>query len=369
MNKLSEFKAEQRNNSMKALILSGGTGTRLRPLTYSNAKQLLPLANKPILFYIIEKIVRVGITEIGIIVGDTHEEVKKIVGSGERWGVDITYIYQEKSLGLAHAVGIAEKFLGDSDFIMLLGDNVFNMELDELITNFNSRKANSTILLYKVDNPSQFGVAVVDAGSIIKLVEKPKEFISDLIITGIYVFDNSIFKAIENIAPSPRGELEITDAIQKQLEMGGRVTYGLVQGWWKDTGKLEDMLEANMLILDEMEYKCVNYGDSSSSITGKVRVGENVIIKDSIVQGPVDIEQDTIIEGSCIGPYTSIGRGARIKDCEIDNCIILNDVHLESINKRISKSLIGKKVSIQGGVRNRRFLNSFFVGDNSQIYL
>ena len=353
---------------MKALILSGGTGTRLRPLTYSNAKQLLPLANKPILFYTIEKIIRAGIKDIGIIVGETHKEVKKIVGSGERWGVNITYIYQSESLGLAHAVKISEEFLGDNNFIMLLGDNVFNMDLDMLINNFNSHKANTTMLLHRVNDPSQFGVAVVEDGFITKLVEKPEEFVSDLIITGVYVFDKSIFGAIEKIRPSSRGELEITDAIQRQVKMGRKVTFELVRGWWKDTGKLDDILEANRLILDEMENQEQVKVDGSL-VTGKVRVGENVIIKNSFIQGPVDIDENTKIINSFIGPYTSIGRESNIKDCEIDNCIILCDAELESITKRISKSLIGKKTSIKGGVNKRRFISSFFVGDNCEISL
>lgn len=354
---------------MKALILSGGTGTRLRPLTYSNAKQLLPLANKPILFYIIEKIIKAGISDIGIIVGDTQEEVKSVVGNGARWGVRLTYIYQAKSLGLAHAVKTAAEFLGDSDFVMVLGDNVFKMDLDLLIDNFYSRGANTSILLHRVENPSQFGVAVVKAGHITELIEKPKDFISDLIITGVYVFDKSIFAAIERTIPSPRGELEITDAIQNQLKMGGRVTYELLTGWWKDTGKLEDILEANRLVLDGLESEYIIAANSNSAISGKVEVGKNVIIKDSIIQGPVHIDEDTLIANCCIGPYTSIGKRATIKECEIDNCIILNDTKLTSINNRISQSLIGRNVSITGGMKKRPFSSSFLVGDNSVISL
>ncbi|HHV64067.1 MAG TPA: glucose-1-phosphate thymidylyltransferase [Peptococcaceae bacterium] len=354
---------------MKALILSGGTGTRLRPLTYSNAKQLLPLANKPILFYIIEKIIKAGIREIGIIVGDTHEEVKKAVGDGERWGVKIDYIHQPRALGLAHAVKMAGEFLGDNDFVMILGDNVFNMDLHVLINNFYSNQANTTILLHRVDNPSQYGVAVVKGGCITELVEKPKEYISDLIITGVYVFDKSIFPAIEQTPPSDRGEYEITDAIQKQLQMGGKVTYELVRGWWKDTGKLEDMLEANRLILDELESEYTISDYPGSSISGKVVIGENVVIKDSIIQGPVHIDQDAEIINSCIGPYTSLGKRVKVEKCELDNCIVLNGTKLIGINKRISKSLIGKNVSIIGGINKIPLMSSFFVGDDSQIKL
>lgn len=353
---------------MKALILSGGTGTRLRPLTYSNAKQLLPLANKPILFYIIEKIKSSGIKDIGIIVGDTHEQVKKTVGDGKRWDVDITYIYQPQSLGLAHAVSTASDFLEDSDFIMILGDNIFKMDLDILIENFISNKANTSILLHKVNNPSQYGVAVINNGYVIKLAEKPKEFLSDLIITGVYIFDHSIFSAIEKTTPSLRGELEITDAIQNQLEMGGKVTYELVKGWWKDTGKVADILEANRLVLDEIsEYQGTSNYDSL--ITGKVIIGNNVSVKDSIIQGPVHIDDDSIIKNSFIGPYTSLGKGTIVDECEIDNCIVLENTHLEKVNKRISGSLIGKNVSIKGNLKKLPLSNSFFVGDDSEIKL
>lgn len=354
---------------MKALILSGGTGTRLRPLTYTSAKQLLPLANKPILFYIIERVVKAGIMEIGIIVGDTHKEVKETVGDGVRWGAKISYIHQPRALGLAHAVKTAANFLGDSDFLMILGDNVFSMDLDIVIRNFYANKANTTILLHRVDNPSQYGVAVVKDGCLTEVIEKPKNYISDLIITGVYVFDKTIFPAIEQTDPSARGEYEITDAIRKQLEMGGKITYELIRGWWKDTGKLEDMLEANRLILDELESEYPITAFPGSLISGKVIIGENVTIKDSIIQGPAHIDQDTVIINSYIGPYSSLGKRVKIEECELDNCIILNDTRLTGINKRISKSLIGRNVSIRGGINRRPLINSFLVGDNSEINL
>jgi glucose-1-phosphate thymidylyltransferase len=353
---------------MKALILSGGTGTRLRPVTYSNAKQLLPLANKPIIFYIIEKIKKAGIQEIGIVVGDTHEKVKDTVGNGDKWNVNITYIYQPHSSGLAHAVQTAAGFIRDSDFIMVLGDNIFSMDLDLIIDNFYKNKANSSILLHKVNNPAGFGVAVVDKGYVVRLVEKPKEFLSDLIITGIYLFDHRIFSAIERIRPSRRGELEITDAIQKQLELGGKVTYELIDGWWKDTGKLEDILEANRFVLDEIENRDTLIADGDSSISGKVKAGKNVIVKNSIIHGPVDIDEDVIIDNSCIGPYTSVGKGTIIKECEIDNSIVLENSCLENISKRITSSLIGKNVSIKRKT-DKPFSSSFFIGDDGEIRL
>ncbi|AWB30703.1 glucose-1-phosphate thymidylyltransferase [Clostridium botulinum] len=353
---------------MKALILSGGTGTRLRPLTYTNAKQLLPLANKPILFYIIEKIVKAGIYDIGIIVGDTREEVKKMVGNGDRWGVKISYLYQPMPLGLAHAVKTASEFLMEDDFLMVLGDNVFNMELNKLIDSFYSNNANSALLLHKVENPSQYGVAVVEDTLIIKLVEKPKEFVSDLIITGVYIFDKSIFMAIDNIKPSQRGELEITDAIQKQLETGGRVTYELIQGWWKDTGQLQDILEANRLMLDEIDCEFKTLPQSNSVFMGKIQIGKNVIIENSTIIGPVAIADDTTITNSCIGPYTSIDKAVTVNDCEIDNCIILENAKIDGIHKRISGSLIGRKIQIKE-LHKRPFSHTFLLGDDSEIDL
>lgn len=353
---------------MKALILSGGLGSRLRPLTHTNAKQLLPLANKPILFHTIEKIVEAGINEIGIIVGDTHEEVENTVGDGSIWNVTICYIHQAQPLGLAHAVKIGADFIGNDDFLMILGDNVFSMELDILISNFYDNSSNSTLMLHKVENPSQYGVAKVENNHITMLVEKPKEFISDLIITGIYIFDKSIFEAIDNTKPSKRGELEITDAIQKLIEMGGKVTYEIIQGWWKDTGKLEDMLEANMRILDGMESEFKTLNTVNSVCCGKVWTGENVVIKDSKILGPVTIADDVIITNSYIGPYTSIQKEVVINDCEIDNCIILEKAELSSIGKKVSGSLIGKNVVIKA-TDKRPFSKMFLVGDNSEIYL
>lgn len=352
---------------MKALILSGGSGSRLRPLTYTNAKQLLPLANKPILYHIIEKIVKSGIRDIGIVVGDSREEVERTVGHGGRWNVRISYIHQSMPLGLAHAVKTASEFIGDEDFLMVLGDNVFGTDFKPLIKNFYDNKANTSISLYKAADPSQFGVAVVENNRIVKLVEKPKTFISDLIITGIYVFDKSIFSAIDIIKPSRRNELEITDAIEKQIETGGKVTFNILKGWWKDTGKLHDMLEANRLVLDGMkaEYKAVQA--ENSVCTGKLWIGKNVVIKNSNIAGPVIIADDAIITNSYIGPYSSIGKAVKINDCEIDNCIILESAFLDGIDRRISGSLIGKNVVIKSSEK-RPYSNIFLLGDNSEIY-
>jgi len=369
---------------LKALILSGGSGTRLRPLTYTNAKQLLPLAKKPILIHIIEKIVGIGIKEIGIIVGDTRDEVERVVGNGEQWNIQVTYIHQTPPLGLAHAVNMAKDFIGEDDFLMVLGDNVFSMELNKFIDNFyesrigntsdmpmnDSKAVNSSLLLYKVENPSQYGVAVVENNYIVKLVEKPKDFISDLIITGIYIFDKSIFTAIENTKPSQRGELEITDAIQKQIEMGGKVTYEIIEGWWKDTGNLEDMLEANRLMLGEIKRGCeYQYADQANSkLEGTILMDKHVVIKNSTITGPVAIADGSTILDSRIGPNTSIGKEVTVVGCEIDNSIILNNTQLNNVNKRISGSLIGKDVKIKSTEEGMPCI-SLLVGDNCEINL
>ncbi len=351
---------------MKALILSGGSGSRLRPLTYTNAKQLLPLANKPILFYVIEKIVKLGISEIGIIVGDTHEEVMATVGKGDRWNVNIEYIHQAKPIGLGHAVKIASNFIGRDDFIMILGDNIFSMDLDALQMNYYVNKANTTILLHKVKDPSRYGVAVVDNHHVIKLVEKPAKFLSDLIITGIYIFDNSIFQAIDNTAPSTRGELEITDAIQNQIYSGGKVAFETITGWWKDTGKLDDMLEANRLIMDDADGGNKLIECDNSVCTGKIWLGSNVTICNSKIIGPVAIGDNAVITDSYIGPYTSIGALSEISNCELDNCILLKQVKMEGVQKRISGSLIGNNATIKASKTHPLSCN-FLVGDNSNI--
>ena len=287
---------------MKALILSGGTGTRLRPLTYVWAKQLLPIANKPILVHIIEKVVRAGIRDIGIIVGDTHKEIEAEVGCGSRWKVNINYIHQSSPLGLAHAVKIAEPFIQDNDFLMILGDNLLEMELNTVIDFFYSSRSNACILLHKVSNPSEYGIAEIDGTSVKRLEEKPQQYISDLAVIGVYVFDKTIFPAIEEIRPSERGELEITDAVQRLIECGAKVSYQLTSGWWKDTGSPQDMLEANRLVLSSLT-------DTSGYTTGNIVASESgptceygISVVDSIIKDPVVIGEGVKIINSVIGP-------------------------------------------------------------------
>lgn len=353
---------------MKALILSGGTGTRLRPMTYSGAKQLLPVANKPILFYIIEKIADAGINDIGIIVGDTCAEIESAVGDGSIWDVNVTYIYQPLPQGLAHAVKIAADFLKDEDFIMILGDNLFQMDLKDIIKEFNNRPGNALLLLHKSENPSNYGVAVVNGENIIRLLEKPKEPPSNLIITGIYIFDHSIFAAIDKTVPSDRGELEITDAIQKLIDTGGSVRYILTQGWWKDTGSFEDILEANRLVLEKMESESDTLQSSSSILEEPLRAGNNVVISDSILYGPIVLGSNISITGCRLGPFMSIGDNASISGCAIENSIILEGSVINNLNKKITSSLIGKNTRIEATGDEKQTM-CFYIGNDSKILL
>ena len=351
---------------MKALILSGGTGTRLQPLTYTWAKQLLPIANKPILVHIIEKVVRSGIKDIGIIVGDTYEDIEAEIGSGDRWGVDINYIHQSSPLGLAHAVKIAGSYIQDNDFLMILGDNLLEMELHSVIDFFYSSRSNACILLHRVPNPSEYGIAEIDGTTIKRLVEKPKQYIGDLAVIGVYVFDKTIFPAIEEIRPSERGELEITDAVQRLIECGAKVSYQLTSGWWKDTGSPQDMLEANRLVLsgiaDTNEYAAGNIVTSATDSSGEH--GKSII--DSIIKEPVAIGEGVKIINSVIGPYVSVGSKATIEKCVIENSIVMEGTRLENVKDTIISSLIGKNVTIRGSL-NVAGSSSFIIGDKGKI--
>ncbi|HKV09047.1 MAG TPA: glucose-1-phosphate thymidylyltransferase [Thermoanaerobaculia bacterium] len=355
---------------MKGLILSGGKGTRLRPLTYTSAKQLVPVANKPVLFYAIESIVAAGISEIGIIVGDTKNEIKSAAGDGSRFDAKITYIEQEAPLGLAHAVKIAEPFLADSPFVMYLGDNLIAGGIKELVDEFRSLGCNSEILLAEVPNPEQFGVAeLADGGKVRRLVEKPKEPRSNLALVGVYMFDSTIFESVRRIQPSARGELEITDAIQDLIDRGLDVHPHIVRGWWKDTGKLEDMLEANRIVLEGLEVRRGAHLDKigrGSRIEGRVQLGEGVEIVDSLVRGPVVIGDGTRLENAFVGPYTSIGERCTLVCCEMENSIVLADSEIRDIPLRIDGSLIGRNVKItKTDFKPKAY--RFMLGDNSEV--
>jgi glucose-1-phosphate thymidylyltransferase len=351
---------------MKALILSGGRATRLRPITHTSAKQLVPVANKPILFYAIEAIRDAGINDIGIIVGHTAEEIKAAVGNGDKFGVKITYIPQDAPRGLAHAVKIAEPFLKDDRFVMFLGDNLIREGINEVVGKFQADSANAHIMLAKVKNPQEFGVAELDGSRVARLVEKPKVPKSDLALVGVYLFDNTIFKAVNDIQPSARGELEITDAIQYLIERGYAVHWHQITGWWKDTGRLEDLLEANRLVLETMDPRIEGEVDSSSTIDGRVVVEKGAVVTNSVIRGPAIIGEDCKIENSYVGPFTAVYNRVIITGSEVEHSIILEDSCIRDIGARIEDSLIGKNVTVsKDNCRPRAY--RLMLGDNSNV--
>ena len=351
---------------MKGLILSGGKGTRLRPLTYTQAKQLVPVANRPVLFYGIDALREAGIVEIGIVVGETKEEIKEAVGDGMQFGVKVTYIEQDEPLGLAHAVKIAEDFIKRDPFVMYLGDNLLKSGIKCLVDEFEKEHPNSMILLTEVPNPELFGVAELEGEKVVRLVEKPKEPKSNLALVGVYLFDSSIFEAVKAIKPSWRKELEITDAIQYLIDKGLDVRPHFVTGWWKDTGKLEDILEANRLILDGISSKIEGYVDEFSKVTGLVAIEKDVRVTNSIIRGPVVIGCGCEIIDSYIGPFTSIQNRCKILKTEIENSIVLEGSELTDIGSRIDESLIGRDVKIYK-CPPKPSVYKFMVGDKSEI--
>ncbi len=352
---------------MKGLVLSGGKGTRLYPVTYTKAKQLIPVANKPVLFRVIESIRDAGITEIGVVVGDTAAEVKEAVGRGKRFGVNITYIHQSAPGGLAHAVKESREFLGDDRFVMFLGDNCIEGGISPLIEQFGRSDWNAQIVLTRVPDPSQFGVAELDdEGHILRLVEKPKEPSSNLALVGIYMFDRSIWEAIAHIKPSWRGELEITDAIQYLVEHGYRVHPYIHRGWWIDTGKRKDMLDANRLVLEEIEHRIGGFVDKDSQITGKVTVEEGAEIINSVIRGPAIIGQHARVVNSYVGPFTAIYHHTEIEDSEIEHSIVLENSSIVSVPHRIEDSLIGRNVKIhRSPIKPKAY--KLMLGDNSDV--
>ena len=351
---------------MKGLILSGGKGTRLRPITHTSAKQLVPVANKPILFYGIEAIRDAGITEIGIVVGETGDEIRSAVGDGSKWGASITYIQQSAPLGLAHAVLESESFLRGTPFVMYLGDNLIQGGIRALTNEFKSNRPDSLILLTPVQNPAQFGVAELSGERVVRLEEKPVKPRSNLALVGVYMFNDHIFEAARAITPSDRGELEITDAIQWLIDQGKRVDSHIVQGWWKDTGKLEDMLEANRLILDLLETRIDGKTDEASSIDFKVVIEEGAEVVESTIRGPAIIGRGTRIEHAYIGPFTSIGDNCRIKQSEIEHSIVLENSSIMDIGIRIADSLIGRNVELSRSPLKPSAYR-FMLGDNSKV--
>jgi len=350
---------------VKGLILSGGRGTRLRPITHTNAKQLVPVANKPILFYGIEALCSAGINDIGIVVGDTREEIRAAVGNGSLWGVKVTYIHQAEPLGLAHAVKVSKDYIDGSSFVMYLGDNIIRDGISSLVKEFVRNKPNSQILLARVPNPGQFGVAEVKNGRVLHLVEKPRHPKSNLALVGVYMFDHSVFKAVNSIKPSNRGELEITDAIQWLIDHRYRVDTHIVAGWWKDTGKLEDILEANRMMLDTLETKIEGKVDNSSTIEFKVAIGKGTVVKGSTIRGPAVIGKNCKVRSSYIGPFTSVGDHTELENSEVEHSIIMGDSCIIDM-KKIEGSLIGKGVKISRPER-KPLAYRFMLGDNSTI--
>ena len=352
---------------LKGLILSGGKGTRLRPITYTSAKQLVPVANKPVLFYGIEAMAAAGIREVGIIIApETGGEIREAAGDGSQFGVSITYIEQDAPLGLAHAVLTAEPFLGTDPFVMYLGDNLLQGGIEDLVANFRRNQPEALILLTKVPDPQNYGVAELDeAGRVTRLVEKPPEPASDLALVGVYMFTPRIHEAARAIQPSGRGELEITDAIQWLVDSDRSVESHVVRGWWKDTGRLDDMLEANRLILETLERR-VEGQLTESQIDGRVVVEPGAVLERSTVRGPAIIGAGARLVDAYIGPYTAIGRNCAIESAEIEHSILLEGSSVRDLDGRMESSLLGRDVVISRGARQPRAYR-FMVGDSSEI--
>jgi len=350
------------------LILSGGEGTHLRPITHTSAKQLVPVANKPILFYGLEYLKEAGIEDIGIIVGDTEDEIREAVGDGSNWGVKVTYIRQEAPLGLAHAVLTAADYLGDTPFVMYLGDNLIKEGIAAFVDEFRRKDVDALILLAQVTEPQRFGVARLEGSRVVELVEKPKEPPSDLALVGAYMFKPVILEASRAIKPSWRDELEITDAIQYLIDHGHRVEAHIINGWWKDTGYLEDLLEANRMILEGIEPLCEGSIDNESKVDGRVVVEEGAEIVRSILRGPAIIGRGSRIADSYIGPFTSIYYGVTVEGSELEYSIVMENSSIINIPGRVEDSLIGKNVEIsRSPARPKTF--RFVLGDNSRIGL
>jgi glucose-1-phosphate thymidylyltransferase len=354
--------------TLKGLILSGGAGTRLRPITHTSAKQLVPVANKPVLFYGIEALVGAGVTEIGIVIApETGEEIRDAVGDGSAFGASITYIAQHEPLGLAHAVLTAEEYLEDAPFVMYLGDNLLRDGIVDLVEAFRSSQPDALILLTKVPDPQNYGVADLDGGKILRLIEKPAEPPSDMALVGVYMFGSSIFDAAKAIKPSGRGELEITDAIQHLIDGGQRVESHEVSGWWKDTGQLDDMLEANRLVLEDLERR-VEGELIDTKAEGRVVVDPGARLERSVVRGPAIIGAGAVITDSYVGPYTSIDRDVEVVGSEVEHSILLAGSRIDGLGSRMEASLLGRNVKLVRGESLPKTLR-MIVGDNSEIHI
>jgi glucose-1-phosphate thymidylyltransferase len=354
--------------NLKGLILSGGAGTRLRPITHTSAKQLVPVANKPVLFYGIEALVEAGVTEIGIVIApQTGDEIKEAVGDGSALGASVTYIPQAEPLGLAHAVLTAEDFIGDSPFVMYLGDNLLRDGITGLVDAFRTNQPDALILLTRVSEPQHYGVAELNGDRVVRLVEKPKDPPSDLALVGVYMFTPKVFEAAKSIEPSARGELEITDTIQRLIDTGNTVEEHRVKGWWKDTGQLADMLEANRLVLEDIVSR-IEGEAIDSNFEGRVIIEEGARVERSTVRGPAVIGAGSVITDSYIGPYTAIDQDCEVSSSEIEHSILLAGARVSHLPSRMEASLLGRNVTIgraDGPPKTLRML----VGDRSEIEL
>ncbi|MFE6617897.1 glucose-1-phosphate thymidylyltransferase [Streptomyces sp. NPDC057740] len=353
---------------MKALVLSGGAGTRLRPITHTSAKQLVPVANKAVLFYGLESIAAAGITEVGVIVGDTAAEIQDAVGDGSKFGLEITYIPQERPLGLAHAVIVARDYLGDDDFVMYLGDNFIVGGITGLVEEFRTHRPDAQILLTRVQDPRSFGVAELDdAGRVVGLEEKPEHPKSDLALVGVYLFTPVIHDAVRAITPSWRGELEITHALQHLIDARADVRCTVIKGYWKDTGNVADMLEVNRTVLEGLTRRIDGDVDDASQTVGRVVVEEGARIVNSRVVGPAVVGAGTVVEDSYVGPFTSIAENCRITDSELEFSIVLRDSSIHGVG-RIESSLIGRHVQVTPapGVPSAHRL---VLGDHSKVQI
>ena len=351
---------------MKALIASGGRGTRLRPLTHTQNKHLIPIANKPILHYAIEAAVDAGIRQIGIVCNADSNEVQEAIGNGKRWGVKISYIPQKAPLGLAHVVRISQKFIGKDNFIFYLGDNMVVGGIKRFIDEFERSGCNCHLTLSRVKDPERFGVPEIKNGKIIRVDEKPKKPKSHFAVAGIYIYDHRIFEAVKNIKPSARGEYEISDAHSYLIRKGYKVGFSEITGWWKDTGKPTDLLEANRLVLDNIQPASRGSVDASSVVAGKVILEEGASVINSVIRGPAIIGKGCVIENSYIGPFTSIGNGTVIKNSEVEYSIVLRDCKVTNVKLRIEGSILGNDVEIVEA-SGKPLVHRFMIGDQSRV--
>ena len=352
---------------MRGLVLSGGTGSRLRPLTFTSAKQLIPVANKPVLFYVLEDLARAGVEEIGIVIApQTGDEIREAVGDGTRFGAKVTYIMQTEPNGLAHAVLTAEEYLRGEPFCMYLGDNLLLEGMGTLVEEFERDHPNAMILLAKVDEPQQFGVAELDgSGGVVRLVEKPKDPPSDLALVGVYLFDENVFDAARSIKPSWRGELEITEAIQLLIERGMDVRSQVVQGYWKDLGKVEDLLAGNSQVLDGIEPHVDGEVDDESVVQGRVIIEADAKVVRSRIRGPAVVGRGAQITDSYIGPYTSVGDECVVESSEVEHSILLPEARLVGV-RRVADSLLGRGAEVVRGTGSP-VAHRLVIGDRSSV--